>query len=59
MHKTRNWEEPMSVWAAVITLALGGATYFAEDPSAMLFNLAELGAVVGVFTLVCAAEAWN
>jgi hypothetical protein len=49
----------MSIWAAVITLVLGGATYLVEDPSTMLFNLAELGAVIGVFTLVCAAEAWN
>lgn len=49
----------MSIWAAVITLVLGGAAFLADDPSAMLFNLAELGAVVGVFTLVCAAEAWN
>jgi hypothetical protein len=49
----------MSIWATVIALLLGGATYLSEDPSAMLFNLAELGAVIGVFALVCAAEAWN
>ena len=49
----------MSIWAAVIALGLAGVTYLSEDPSVMLFNLAELGAVIGVFALVCAAEAWN
>jgi hypothetical protein len=32
---------------------------FSEDPAAMLLNVAELGAVIGVFALVCAAEALN
>jgi hypothetical protein len=52
-------EEPMSIWAAVIALVLGCLAYFTDDPSTMLFNVAELGAVIGVFALVCAAEAWN
>jgi hypothetical protein len=52
-------EEPMSIWAAVIALVVGIFMYFSEDPAAMLFNVAELGAVIGVFALVCAAEALN
>jgi hypothetical protein len=49
----------MSIWAAVIALVLATFAFFAEDPSAMLFNVAELGAVIGVFALVCTAEALN
>ena len=49
----------MSIWAAVIALVLGCLAYFTDDASTMLFNVAELGAVIGVFALVCAAEAWD
>jgi hypothetical protein len=49
----------MGIWAAVVAVVIGCVAYLSDDTSAMLFNVAELGAVVGVFTLVCAAEAWN
>ena len=43
----------MAVWAVPIVLALGGWTYLSDDP------VAELGGVIGLFTLVCASEAWT
>jgi hypothetical protein len=49
----------MAMWAAVTALALGLLTYLAGDVSTLLSGLAELGAVLALFTLVCAAEALN
>ncbi|MET0429097.1 MAG: hypothetical protein ABW026_11445 [Microvirga sp.] len=49
----------MMLWAAVIALILGGLTWVLSDPSMILLNLAELGGVLALFALVCAAEAFN
>ncbi|MGO4704536.1 hypothetical protein AB4072_02010 [Microvirga sp. 2MCAF38] len=49
----------MFVWAAIISLALGMIAYIASDPATALLNLAELGGVIFLFALVCAAEAFN
>jgi hypothetical protein len=49
----------MAVWAVPIVLALGGWTYLSDDPVTILRTVAELGGVIGLFTLVCASEAWT
>jgi hypothetical protein len=49
----------MALWAALLAIALGLWTYLAEDPTAVMVTIAELGGVIGLFALVCAAEAWN
>ncbi len=50
----------MTLWASLIALALGlFAAVTSEPNTAMLRSLVELAAVVGVFTLICAAEASN
>jgi hypothetical protein len=50
---------PMARWVSLIILALGGWTYLSDDPVAVLRTVAELGGVIGLFTLVCASEAWT
>ena len=54
-----SWEEPMFAWAAGVALALGAGAWLAPDPMAVLSSAAEIAAVVAVFALVCATEAWN
>ncbi|HEY8382760.1 MAG TPA: hypothetical protein VIL09_11490 [Microvirga sp.] len=49
----------MTVWAAVMTFVFGTLAYLAGDSSALLMGAAELTAVIGLFALVCAAEALN
>lgn len=49
----------MIVWTSVSAGLLGGLAYLFSDPQALWLNLAELGGVIGLFTLVCAAEAFN
>jgi hypothetical protein len=49
----------MARWAVLIVLALGGWIYLADDPVPVLRTAAELGGVIGLFTLVCASEAWT
>lgn len=49
----------MTVWAAIITLVFGTLAYLAGDSSALLAGVAELTAVIGLFALVCTAEALN
>ena len=50
----------MVAWAAaVVALILGLVTYLPGDPSTVLYGAAEIGGVVALFTLICAAEAWN
>ena len=51
----------MALWAGVFALALAAAAVLAPhvDQAYVLRSLMELGAVVGVFTLICAAEASN
>ncbi|HZH53254.1 MAG TPA: hypothetical protein VEZ16_15395 [Microvirga sp.] len=46
----------MVIWAAIIALVLSGLAIVNSDPSSILMSLAELGAVVALFTLVCATE---
>jgi hypothetical protein len=48
----------MITWAAIMTLAMSALVY-ASDASSMLIELAELGGVIALFTLVCAAEAFS
>jgi hypothetical protein len=51
----------MALWAGVVALVLAVFALFGPplDVAFMLRSLVELGAVVGVFTLICAAEASN
>lgn len=49
----------MAVWAAVVALLLGLLSYLAGDVWTLLEGAAEVLAVVGLFTLICAAEAWS
>jgi hypothetical protein len=52
--------EPMITWATIVTLATGAIAYFGSvDPYSLLLGLAELGGVIALFALVCAAEAFN
>jgi hypothetical protein len=51
--------EPMSVWAAVVTLVVAAAAYLAGDPTTLLSGVAEIVAVLTLFTLVCMGEALN
>jgi hypothetical protein len=49
----------MMIWAVFAALLVGALTYVLSDPSMVLVNLAELGGVIAMFALVCAAEAFN
>jgi hypothetical protein len=49
----------MSIGAAVVAVAVALVAYVVGDPGMLLSGLAEVAAVVGLFALVCAAEAWN
>jgi hypothetical protein len=51
----------MALWAGVLALALAVVAVLAPhvDLSYVLRSLVELAAVVGVFALICAAEASN
>lgn len=49
----------MILWASIVALVLGALTYMFSDPATVLLNLAELGGVILLFALVCAAEAFN
>lgn len=49
----------MLTWAAVVALVLGLVTWLVGDPAVVLSNALELAAVVAVFALVCASEAWH
>jgi hypothetical protein len=49
----------MAWWAMLIILVLGGWTYLSDDPIPVLRTVAELGGVLGFFTLVCASETWT
>jgi hypothetical protein len=48
----------MITWAAVVT-SITGALASIGDWSSMLLNIAEIGGVVALFTLVCAAEVFS
>ena len=49
----------MAVWTGLLALALGLAAILAMEPNitAVLRGVVELAAVIGVFALVCAADA--
>jgi hypothetical protein len=51
----------MLLWAAIIAVVIGFVAVFTGEPDypLILRSLLELAAVVGVFTLICAAEARN
>ena len=48
-------------WAVIIAIALAVLSFLIGDLglSTVLSALTELAAVLALFTLVCAAEAWN
>jgi hypothetical protein len=48
----------MITWATIVALAMGALVYV-SDSSSILLDLAELGAVIALFMLVCAAEAFS
>ena len=52
----------MALWAGVVALTLAVVAFFlgpSLDYAFILRSVVELGAVVGVFALICAAEASN
>jgi hypothetical protein len=51
----------MALWAGVVALTLAVIAFLGPplDYAFILRSLVELGAVIGVFTLICAAEASN
>ena len=49
----------MLSWAAIVAFVLGLVTYLAGDLTVVLSGAAELAAVIALFALVCAAEAFN
>lgn len=48
----------MVFWAAVVAL-VSGAFVYVGDLSSALVGLAEIGGVIALFTLICAAEAFS
>lgn len=48
----------MAFWAVIVAFATGAFVY-AGDLSSTLVSLAEIGGVVALFTLVCAAEVFS
>ena len=53
-------EAPM-IWAVIVSLALAVLSFLVNDVGlwTVLSGLTELGIVLGLFTLVCATEAFN
>jgi hypothetical protein len=49
----------MSIWASVVALAVAVAACWAGNNDVVLSGLQEIVAVVVLFALVCATEAWN
>jgi hypothetical protein len=50
----------MALWAGVVALTLAVVAFLGPPLDyAFLRSVVELGAVIGVFTLICAAEASN
>ena len=51
----------MALWAGVVALTLAVVAFLGPplDYPFILRSVVELGAVIGVFTLICAAEASN
>ncbi len=51
----------MALWAVLVALGLGVFAIFTGElnSTAILRSLLELSAVIGVFALICAAEASN
>ena len=48
----------MFFWAAVVALVMGAFAYVG-DFSSTLVNIAEIGGVILLFTLICAAEVFS
>ncbi len=49
----------MAVWSAIVAVAVGALGYLTGDLTGLLSGLVEIGLVVGLFALICAAEAYN
>jgi hypothetical protein len=49
----------MSIWASVVALLVAIAAYWAGDADVLISGIQEIVAVVALFALVCATEAWN
>lgn len=49
----------MLTWASIVALIIGALTYLSGDAATVLRAVAELGGVIALFALVCAAEAFN
>jgi hypothetical protein len=49
----------MLTWAGIVALLISVLTYFSGEAMTILRGAAELGAVIALFMLVCAAEAFN
>jgi hypothetical protein len=49
----------MLTWAGIMAFILAALTYLVSDSATLWLNLAELGGVIALFALVCAAEAFN
>ena len=48
----------MIFWAAVSALVMGAFAYMG-DPSSILVSVAEIGGVIALFMLICAAETFS
>jgi hypothetical protein len=49
----------MITWASIVALITALVVFLSSDISSLLTGIAELAAVVALFALVCAAEAYN
>jgi hypothetical protein len=49
----------MITWASIVALITAVVAFLTSDLSSLLTGMAELAAVIALFTLVCAAEAFN
>lgn len=48
----------MITWATIIAL-VSSAFVYASAPSSLILEIAELGGVIALFMLICAAEAFS
>ena len=49
----------MSIWASVVALLVASAAYWSGGADVVISGMQEIAAVVALFALVCATEAWN
>jgi len=48
----------MLAWAIIVAL-ITSVLFYLADPASAVMNIAELGGVIALFTIVCAAEAFS